>query len=253
MDQSPRNLLLPALTLVLMLGGWSSAHTQNVSEQYLLAAANQDRLARGLAPLQSDEHLFLAAQRHAAEMARRQAISHQFPGEAGLAERAGEAGAHFSLVTENVAEAPNSALIHELWMKSAGHRANLLDPHVTVVGIAVLQSHGQLYAVEDFAQLVETISLNEQEAMVADTLTRSGVRVSTGSQDARDTCSLSTGFVGSRHPWFVMRYTSSDIHRLPEELLTRLQTGKYHQAEIGACSAQQTPFSAYSLAVLLFP
>lgn len=244
----------PLLILLALMYAWLlQAHTQNISEQYLLAAANQDRAARGLPTLETDPHLYTAARIHASEMARRGEISHQFPGEAGLAERAGQAGAHFSLVTENVAEASNSALIHELWMKSAGHRANLLDPLVNTVGIAVLESHGQLYAVEDFTQAVAPLALIEQESIVAEALTRSGLRVSTGSPDARQTCTLASGFAGAHQPWFIMRYTSPDLRRLPEELLARLRTGKYHQAEVGACRADQAPFSAYSLAVLLFP
>ena len=246
--------MIRALLLLVIFASCVPAHAQTVSEQYLLAAANQDRAAHGLALLRYDEHLLLAARRHAYEMARRREISHQFPGEADLAQRAGEAGTHFSLVTENVAEAPNSALIHELWMNSAGHRANLLDPHVTAVGIAVVQSHGQLYAVEDFAKTIAQISLERQESSVAAILAQTGLRVSTGGEDARETCHLPTGFVGARRPWFVMRYTSSDLDRLPQELTARLQTGKYREAEVGACVAEkQVPFSSYSLAVLLFP
>ncbi len=253
LKQSHMRVVLASL-LVLGWGSLSRSRAQNVSERYLLAAANQERSARGLAPLQYEEHLLLAARRHASAMEQRREISHQFPGEAGLAERAEEAGAHFSRVTENVAEASNSALIHELWMNSAGHRANLLDPQVNAIGIAVLQSHGQLYAVEDFAHIVASISLDQQESSVAETLLKSGLRVSTGGEDARETCTLSTGFAGVHRPLFVMRYTTSDVHQLPEELTTRLQTGKYRRAEIGACVTEtQSSFSAYSLAVLLFP
>lgn len=252
-QQSQRGVALLAV-LALVGSGLFPMQAQSVSEQYLLVAAQQERTARNLPPLVSEQHLLLAARHHAYEMARRQEISHQFAGESGLAERAGEAGAHFSLVTENVAEASNSALIHDLWMNSAGHRANLLDPHVNAVGIAVVQSHGQLYAVEDFAQTVTQISLDEQESTVGQLLTKSGLRASTGSEDARQTCNQASGFVGKRRPWFVMRYTSSDLHRLPAELTARLQTGKYREAEVGACVAEkQGPFSSYCLAILLFP
>ncbi len=108
-------------------------------------------------------------------MARRKTISHQFEGEPELATRVGDAGVHFSLVTENVAEAPNSALIHDLWMNSAGHRANLLDPAVDAVGIAVIRDRGQYYAVEDFARTVEHLTLEQQESEVAGMLARVGV------------------------------------------------------------------------------
>ena len=252
-QQCTRRVLL-AVVFAAVAGSAFPVRAQSVSEQYLFAAAQQERAARGLPLLGLEQHLSLAARRHAYEMARRQEISHQFAGEAGLAERAGEAGAHFSLVTENVAEASNSALIHDLWMNSAGHRANLLDPHVNAVGIAVVQSHGQLYAVEDFAQTVAQVSLDEQEATVAEMLAKLGLRISPGSEDARQTCNQASGFAGTRRPWFVMRYTSSDFHRLPDELSARLQTGKYHEAEVGACVAEkQVPFSSYCFAILLFP
>ena len=225
-----------------------------VAERFLLAAANQDRAARGLSQLHFDARLASAARQHAFEMARRRGISHKFPGEQDLAARAGEAGVHFSLVTENVAEAPDSSEIHELWMKSEGHRANLLDPNVDAVGIAVVELQGEYYAVEDFAHLVQHLTLAEQEVAVGDLLARSGLQVDAVNEDARRTCQLSTGYSGDRRPWYVMRYTSSDISRLPDQLSSRIATGRYHEAVVGACVPEhQTPFTSYSIAVLLFP
>jgi hypothetical protein len=227
---------------------------QNVSEQYLLAAANQDRAAHGLGPVQVDEHLALAARLHAYQMAERQAISHQFEGEKELAARAGDAGAHFSLITENVAEASNSAKIHELWMASEGHRANLLDPNVDAVGIAVVQKRGQLYAVEDFARTVPQLSLEQQEAQVGRLLTAAGLRLGGDKADARQTCTMSSGFAGSRQPGFVMRFSGSSLDRLPDQLTARIGTGKYREVAVGACvTGRQTPFSGYNVAVMLFP
>lgn len=234
--------------------GATRCAAQNVAEQYLLAAANQDRAAHGLGLLRVDEQLANAARQHAYEMARRKTISHQFPGEHDLASRVREAGAHFSLVTENVAEAPNSALIHDLWMNSAGHRANLLDPAVDSVGISVIRDGGEYFAVEDFARTVARLSLDQQESTVAALLAKSGLGLATGGTDARQTCTMETGYAGSRQPWFVMRYTSADIHQLPEELSARLATGKYHKAAVGACvTGKQGPFSSYSMAILLYP
>ncbi len=226
----------------------------SVAERFLLAAANQDRAARGLQQLQFDEHLALAARLHAYEMAKRRTISHQFPGEQDLASRAGDAGAHFSLVTENVAQAPNSAEIHDLWMNSEGHRANLLDPHVDAIGIAVVESRGEFYAVEDFAHTVESLTLAQQESTVSDLLARSGLQLDEPNEVARETCQLPSGYAGSRRPGFVMRYTSSEIHRLPSQLSSRIASGRYREAVVGACvPEQQSPFTSYSIAVLLYP
>lgn len=231
-----------------------SQQPASVAEQELLAAANQDRVARQLHPLHLDESLVLAARRHASAMAQHRSISHKFDREQDLATRAAAAGAKFSLITENVAEAPRASEIHELWMASAGHRANLLDPKVDAVGIAVVQSHGEYYAVEDFAHTLEPLSLEQQERTVTELLRLQGIAITGSTGDARRTCELSTGFVGPRKPWFVMRYTSSAIDRLPAELTARLTTGKYGEAAVGACLMQVAyPFSSYSVAVLLYP
>ncbi len=236
------------------LAAAASLHAQNVSEQYLLAAANQDRAAHGLPAVRVDAHLVLAARDHAHAMASEGTISHRFAGERDLATRAGEAGAHFSLITENVAEASNAAKIHEMWMNSEGHRANLLDPNVDSVGIAVVQKDRQLYAVEDFGRTVRLLSLDQQEAEVGGLLSAAGLRIANAKTEARQTCALSTGYAGLRQPWFVMRWTGSSLDRLPDELSARLNTGKYREAEVGACVlGTQGPFTSYSLAVLLFP
>jgi hypothetical protein len=249
--------LRSVLTFLLLAFGFcyaSSLPAQNISEQYLLEAANSDRAAHGLAPLRVDAHLVQAARFHAFQMVKHGNISHQFSGEPDLAARAGDAGAHFSLVTENVAEAPNSALIHDLWMKSPGHWANLLDPQVDSVGISVIQQGRQLYAVEDFARTVERVPIENQEAAVGDLISQMGVAVAPTTRDARETCMMKTGYAGSRQPWFVMRYTSADLRRLPQELTARLSSGKYHEAVVGACqTGGKSPFTSYNIAVLLYP
>jgi hypothetical protein len=246
------------LTAILLMVSAPSLPAQapapTIAERFLLAAANQDRGIRGLSPLHFDSQLALAARLHAYEMAKRHTISHQFAGEQDLAARVGDAGVHFSLVTENVAEAPNSAEIHDLWMNSEGHRANLLDPNVDAVGIAVVRSNGEFFAVEDFAHTVQRLSLPQQEAIVSSLLATDGLQLDPPNEDARQTCQLPTGYAGSRKPWFVMRYTSSDIHRLPDQLSTKIASGRYREEVVGACVPErQTPFTSYSIAVMLYP
>ena len=232
----------------------ASCQAANVAESYLLAAANQDRLLQHLPALRRDDHLALAARQHAYEMAKRQTISHQFSNEANLASRAQSSGANFSTITENVAEAPNPAEIHELWMRSPGHRANLLDGAVDAVGIAVVRSRGQFFAVEDFAHTIEQLTLMQQESEVAELIASKGLVLDQQVEDARRTCQLSSGYAGVRRPWFVMRYTTTDLHRLPKQLSTRLASGRYRGAAVGACPLpQQSAFTSYSLAVMLFP
>jgi uncharacterized protein YkwD len=224
-----------------------------VAEQYLLAAANQDRANQGLPALRLDPVLTQASAFHAREMADHATISHQFTDEPELAERGSNAGVHFSLIAENVGEAPTSVIIHDLWMHSPDHRANLLDPNVNTIGIAIVSRDNQLYAVEDFASTVEPLTLTQQERAVAGVIAQSGLQVADTTSDARETCTMPTGYAGSRRPWYIMRYTASSLNEIPNQLKTRLTSGKYHQAVVGACSANSRPFSSYNIAVLLYP
>jgi len=233
---------------------FASENNLTVAEQYLFAAANEARANQGLSPLRLDPVLTEASARHAQEMANHATISHQFEGEPELATRGANAGAHFSLISENVGEAPSSVIIHDLWMHSPGHRANLLDPNVDSIGIAIVTRNNQLYAVEDFATTVKILTLNQQERTVAGVIAQSGMRVAETTEEARQTCTMSTGYAGSRQPWFIMRYTAASLNAIPSQLKNRLTSGKYHQAVVGACAAtRKSSFTAYNIAVLLYP
>ena len=253
-----------ALTLCLFLAaqyaqGQSRGETVNgtLAEQYLLSAANQEREARGLPPLHRDASLARAAAQHARIMAAHQSISHQFPGEAELTDRGANAGAQFSAIAENVGEAPNVVRIHDMWMHSEHHRSNLLDPAVDSAGISVVVREGQFYAVEDFARTVRRVGTEQQEAAIARRIEELG-RVGLAEDRetivaARETCAMESGFSGQRKPWFVMRFTSDSLDRLPEELKSRIASGKYREAAVGACpGTQQGAFTAYNFAVLLY-
>jgi hypothetical protein len=186
-------------------------------------------------------------------MAQRNAISHGFPGEPGLSERADQAGARFSVIAENVAMGRTAGIIHAEWMKSPPHRANLLAADVDSVGIAVAEGGRQLFAVEDFSQATLELTLEQQERHVGEPLKARGLRLLPGVEDARKTCALDHGFAGSRRALFMMRYETVDLNRLPDSLEKEIRTGRYHQAAVGAClAASQSGFVAYRIVVLLY-
>ena len=244
-----------------LLAGQHASLVQNngsVAEQYLLAAANHERNSRGLPPLRYDPQLARAASLHARAMAEHGTISHQFAGEPELSERGSSAGVAFSLISENVGQAPDVVTIHDMWMHSEHHRSNLLDPAVDSAGISVVVRGRQFYAVEDFAKTVRHVGFEQQESAIAAQIQRLGRVTMTRNPElvaaARQTCALSSGFAGSRKPWFIMRFTSDSLTALPQELRTRINSPKYGEAAVGACSTnQQGPFTAYNFAVLLYP
>jgi uncharacterized protein YkwD len=121
-------------------------------ERQLFNAANRERQNQGLPTLRWDEGLASAARKHAMEMARRSAISHQFPGEANLPTRARQSGAHYSWLAENVDQGPSATFIHHQLMNSPEHRANMLDKDMDSIGIGVFGRGGQWFAVEDISK-----------------------------------------------------------------------------------------------------
>jgi hypothetical protein len=222
-------------------------------EQILLQSANRERAARALPPLQWNTALADAARQHAVLLARQNALSHQLPGERGLAERTARAGARFSTIAENVAEGPSAENIHEQWMKSPPHRGNLLDPQLDSIGIAVAERNGAMFAVEDFAQSVAELSLREQEELVEAQLQSRGLRMLSYTDDARRTCVLDNGYVGSHRPSFVLHYATTDLQSLPDMLGQRIRSGRYHAAAVGSCRADsKSGFSRYRIAVMLY-
>ena len=94
----------------------------------------------------------------------------------------------------------------------------------------------------------------EQEGAVGGLIESTGVSVAPTTEDARQTCALGTGYAGARRPWFVMRFTGADLTQLPDQLRTRLMSGRVHEAVVGACVPEkETPFSGYAVAVMLYP
>jgi hypothetical protein len=257
-----RKLLFFSLALIsLQFSAWSqqpeSGSVLQSDAEQLMALANQSRSASGAEPLKWDGALAVAARKHCLRMAAEGPISHRYPGELDLSERAGQAEAHFSLIEENVAIGPSPAWIHDEWMHSSGHRTNLLNPEVDRVGIAVVASRGVLYAVADYARGVQSLSPSQVEARIAGLIRQKGVAIAGDPGFARAACAMNSGVpnsAGGSPPGFIMRWQDSDMSVLPDALAGRLASGRYHQAAIGSCSPAGVDgtFTAYRVAVLLY-
>lgn len=122
------------------------------AEQQLFASVNQARRAQGLPDLKWNETLAGAARRHAALMAQHGSAEHGYAGEPTLASRITKAGGHFVWLAENVIQAASAESIQEGFLKSANHRANMLDSDMDSIGVGVVERSGQLFAVEDFSK-----------------------------------------------------------------------------------------------------
>jgi Cysteine-rich secretory protein family len=226
---------------------------QDGPEQILFQSANRERAAHGLAPVKWNAPLAEAAHRHALLLAQRDTLSHQFPGEPDLASRAASEGARFSTIAENVALGPSAESLQEQWMKSPPHRANLLDPQMNSVGIAIARRGETLFAVEVFSEIADELSLQEQEKLVQKQLQSRGLRILDYAPDARRSCVLDNGYAGNHRPSFVIHYATPDLGSLPEMLGKGIDSGHYHGAAVGACPiSAKFGAASYRVAVLLY-
>ena len=158
-------VLLAALPLVTaLLSASPAAEDARLASLRTLALhlVNQSRQAHKLPPLVLDPKLINAAQSHADDMLKRNYYSHTSPEGKTVADRFQKAGgSRWVLTEENIAkcdgcEAPlTDAYVHRLhdgWMKSPGHRANILRPGIDRFGYGLAVSgSGSLYAVQTFA------------------------------------------------------------------------------------------------------
>lgn len=219
--------------------------------QLLFALANQARVANGVAPLKWDSALAAGALDHCQRMVYEGPIAHRYGGEPDLQVRAQSSGAHFSLVAENVALGSHIATIHQGWLDSPGHRANLLNPQVDSVGIAVVSSGGILYAVADYARSVPMLTYEQVEASVGALIRPSGLLIERDPGAARAYCA--TGSRDTSRSSFLVVWENPDVSALPAHLASRLASGMYHSVAVGACAPQRSEpgFTSYRVAVIL--
>lgn len=109
------------------LAEWGSA---------VLRLTNAERTAAGLSPLSPDPLLTVAAQGHSADMIARAFYSHTSPDGGEPWHRASAAGSGHRAIGENIACGQRTpAEVVDGWMNSPGHRANILKPSFTHLGV----------------------------------------------------------------------------------------------------------------------
>jgi uncharacterized protein YkwD len=123
------------------LGAASAAAVEGA----VLCLVNDERAARGLAPVRRDDALEAVAQRHAVDMVARGYFAHVSPSGGTVDKRARRAGyltAACWALGEDLARAPAAlASAHAVvgaWMASPGHRSVILDPDFGEGGIGLV-------------------------------------------------------------------------------------------------------------------
>ena len=136
-------------------GGGSSGPTMTSAEKSMadevLGLVNSQRILAGLVPVLSDSKLVTAATNHAIDMDTRNFFDHVNPDGHDAMWRIQHTGAAFSSYGENIAQGQTTSNeVMSWWMASDGHKANILNPNFTKIGIAVHLGTDGPFWVQDF-------------------------------------------------------------------------------------------------------
>lgn len=127
-----------------------AAEVEETMARMVFELVNDERRERGLDPLQRDEQLAEHARRWSRQMADEGRLEHQDP------QRMLERAEGFSGVGENIFRGAGpvpASTVHVGWMRSDGHRANVLRPGFDRIGIGfVCTDDGQVWATQRFGR-----------------------------------------------------------------------------------------------------
>lgn len=129
--------LVTIIVLLLTIPGRTSEVLSSNSEVY--SSINAERANAGLPPLSVDSRLESYAKQHTAYMIKNQTLEHSTNLSSMLE--------YYEVVGENVGRGPSWSSIHDAFMDSSSHRANILDPRFTHVGAWIEQDDGGRYYV----------------------------------------------------------------------------------------------------------
>lgn len=119
-------------------------------ERMIFDLVNDERRERGLDPLEWDDQLATLGREWSRRMADRGTLEHQDP------ERMLERSEGFTGVGENIFTASGpvrASTIHVGWMRSDGHRANVLRDGFERLGVGVVCVDGEVWATQRFGRV----------------------------------------------------------------------------------------------------
>ena len=239
--------------------GSSATPAGVAAEQQLIDLVNQERQRQGLAELAHEPKLTEAAREHAQRMADRGSLSHQFPGEPALRDRIARTDLRFKAVAENVGYANSVERVHSTFMRSPGHRANILDPDYNAVGIGVVRRGDYLYVAQNFAYRLPVYTEVEAEHLLLEQVNQirsaaglQPLEVADSSEVFERACtmaaeqSLRTRDVlrDLRTASHVVTFIASDLTKPPSSLRELSRSRVYRRIAVGPCFAKSEKYPA---------
>ncbi|MGR8010847.1 CAP domain-containing protein [Streptomyces hypolithicus] len=127
-------------------GGTAGGLAQQVVEM-----VNTERAKQGCSPVTPNAKLRAAAQGHSDDMAARSFYDHSTPEGVGPGKRIAAAGYRWSTYAENIFKSPRDArTAMDGWMKSPGHRANILNCAFKEIGVGINMSSNGPWWTQNF-------------------------------------------------------------------------------------------------------
>jgi uncharacterized protein YkwD len=122
-------------------------------QQQVLGLVNENRRRGGCDDLSLDRRLIMAAQGHAADMARADYFAHESRNGEGAGDRVTDEGYRWKRYGENIARGVDSPYeVVDGWMHSPAHRENIMDCSLRQMGIGLAFDGDRTpYWVQDFA------------------------------------------------------------------------------------------------------
>ncbi len=155
---------------------FASPQGAQLTRQGIVTETNKQRQAESVASLKESFQLDASAQVKADDILARQYFEHVAPDGKTVSDLVGEQGYVYIKIGENLAlgNFKNDADVLAAWMASPGHRANIVDPAFTEIGVGVahgLYKGSQVYvAVQHFgrpASTCPTIDPNLKASVIA--------------------------------------------------------------------------------------
>lgn len=141
-----RVIMLSLLTAVALMSsstlvGAPSASAQTTAEARFVTRINAERARLGLPALRVRARLTEYARQHSVAMSRQRTLFHT---------RNFSALCCWSSIAENVGVGFDVPTLHQAFMASPAHRANILDPRMRSVGVGVYRSGGRMWVTQIF-------------------------------------------------------------------------------------------------------
>jgi uncharacterized protein YkwD len=143
-------------------GGATATSTEAEAERAVFALVNRDRVKAGLPALAWDDGVAAVARAHSQEMRKTGVVAHVSATTGSAADRVKAAGIRTGVVLENIARAYAVGEAHQGLMNSPGHRANLLSPMATHLGVGIaygdeISGQREMFVTEVFIRIPPTI------------------------------------------------------------------------------------------------